>query len=120
MPYSHFHDWSFHTHHRRPKGGNHWRAIRRRQRPWRIGALFVLVGVIIGAAVVLSARHEVFPKIMIAVQQGMITPPPTPVQVEEPAERVALKLPSATPFCDREPDTCTCGSAGRISDTNRC
>ena len=43
MPYTHFHDWSFHTHHRRPKGGNHYRAIRRHQRPWRIGAVIALV-----------------------------------------------------------------------------
>ena len=42
MPYRHFHDWSFHTHRRRPKGGNHWRAIRRRQRPWRVGFIVAL------------------------------------------------------------------------------
>ena len=41
MPYSHFHDFSFHTHHQRPRGGRHYRAVRRRQLPWRIG--FILV-----------------------------------------------------------------------------
>ena len=54
-------------------------------------------------------RHEVFPRIMIAVQQGMITPAPTPVQVEEPAERVAPMLPSATPSvtANRTPEPVT-------------
>ncbi len=51
MPYRHFHDWSFHTHHRRPKGGNHYRAIRRRQRPWRIGAFVALVLTAVAGAV---------------------------------------------------------------------
>ena len=46
MPYTHFHNWSVHTHHRRPKGGNHWRAVRRRQRPWRIAFLVIVVMVI--------------------------------------------------------------------------
>ncbi len=41
--YSHYHDWSFHTHRNRPKGGRHYNAVRRRQRPWRIG-LFALLG----------------------------------------------------------------------------
>ena len=49
-PYAHYHNWSFHTHHNRPKGGNHYRAVRRRQRPWRIGFFvgvsFVLVGLV--------------------------------------------------------------------------
>ena len=98
MPYSHFHDWSFHTHRRRPKGGNHWRAVRHRQRPWRIVSVVALAGVIIVAAVVLSARNEVFTKIMMAVQQERITPAPSPVQVDEQAERRILMLPSATPF----------------------
>ena len=51
---------------------------------------------IIGAAVVLSARPEVFTRIMMAVQQERITPAPTPVQVVESADRVAIALPSAT------------------------
>ena len=43
MPYTHFHNWSFHTHHQRPKGGRHDRAVRRRQRPWKIGFFVALV-----------------------------------------------------------------------------
>ena len=43
MPYTHFHNWSFHTHHQRPKGGPHDRAVRRRQRPWKIGFFVALV-----------------------------------------------------------------------------
>jgi len=43
MPYTHFHDWSLHTHHRRPKGGRPDRAVRRRQRPWKIASLLALV-----------------------------------------------------------------------------
>ena len=94
MPYSHFHDWSFHTHRRRPKGGNHWRAVRRRQRPWRIGALVLLVAVIIGTAAVLSVRNDVHTRIMFTLQQGMITPAPTPIDVDEPTERVVAITPS--------------------------
>ena len=97
MPYSHFHDWSFHTHRRRPKGGNHWRAVRRRQRPWRIGALVLLVAVIIGTAAVLSVRNDVHTRIMFTLQQGMITPAPTPIDVDEPTERVVAITPSVKP-----------------------
>ncbi len=49
MPYTHFHNWSVHTHRRRPKGDNHWRVIRRRQRPWRFGAWFAAIGLVIYA-----------------------------------------------------------------------
>ena len=50
MPYSHYHDFSFHTHHQRPKGGRHYRAVRRRQRPWCIGFILVLVVVAVFVA----------------------------------------------------------------------
>lgn len=43
MPYTHFHNWSVHTHHQRPKGGRHYRAIRRRQRPWKVTAALIVV-----------------------------------------------------------------------------
>ena len=46
MPYTHFHDFSFHTHHQRPKGGRHYQAIRRRQRPWRIAFVLVVMATI--------------------------------------------------------------------------
>ena len=42
-PYTHFHNFSVHTHHRRPKGGRHYQAIRSRQRPWRLA--FILAAV---------------------------------------------------------------------------
>lgn len=62
MPYRHFHDWSFHTHHRRPKGGNHWRVIRRRQRPWRVGFWIVVIVALVGTGALLAARHDLLPK----------------------------------------------------------
>ena len=43
MRYTHFHNWSIHTHHRRPKGGRHDMAVRRRQRPWKIGMALVVL-----------------------------------------------------------------------------
>jgi len=43
MPYTHYHNFSIHTHHHRPKGGRHYQAVRRRQRPWRIGFIVVLL-----------------------------------------------------------------------------
>ena len=58
MPYSHFHDRSFHTHHRRPKGGNHYNAIRRKQKPWRVGLVVVLVGLLAGLAVFAGCRFN--------------------------------------------------------------
>ena len=47
MPYTHFHDWSLHTHHKRPKGGRHYNNVRRRQRPWRIGFLLAAIALIV-------------------------------------------------------------------------
>ena len=58
MPYSHFHNWSFHTHHRQPKGGNHYNAVRRRQRPWRIGFVVVLIGSLACLAVFAGLRFD--------------------------------------------------------------
>jgi len=46
-PYTHYHNWSFHTHHKRPKNGNHYRAIRRRQRPWRIAFTTTLIVILL-------------------------------------------------------------------------
>ena len=72
--------------------------------PWRIGALIVLVGVIIGAAVVLSARPEVFTRIMMAVQQERITPAPSPVQVDEQAETAYIDVAQCNAIYIRQPD----------------
>ena len=58
MPCSHFHDWSFHTQHRRPKGGNHYNAIRRKQRPWRVGLVVGLIGSLAGLAVFAGLRFD--------------------------------------------------------------
>ena len=59
MPYTHFHDWSLHTHHRRPKGGKHYRAIRRRQRHWRIAGWTVLAGILVVFGVTLITTYDV-------------------------------------------------------------
>ena len=66
-PYSHFHNWSFHTHHNRPKGGNHYRAVRRRQRPWRIALWVVLMGVLIATGVMMAARYDVLPRVAMTI-----------------------------------------------------
>ena len=58
MPYSHFHDFSFHTHHQRPRGGRHYRAVRRRQLPWRIGFILVLVVVAVWVALEMGVRDR--------------------------------------------------------------
>lgn len=87
MPYSHFHDWSFHTHHRRPKGGNHYRSVRRRQRPWRIGALMVLVLTVVAGAIWLGAWLNT---------QGLISGEWTDVEIPPPLltlEATATQLP---------------------------
>ena len=66
-PYSHFHNWSFHTHHNRPKGGNHYRAVRRRQRPWRIAFWFALTGALIVAGILLTAGNDVLPTAKVSI-----------------------------------------------------
>ena len=58
MPYSHFHDWSFHTHHRRPKGGRHYNHIRRRQRPWWVTVWVVTIGVFVGTGATLATKPK--------------------------------------------------------------
>ncbi len=75
MPYTHFHDWSFHTHHRRPKGGNHHRAIRRRQRPWRISVGIALVVTAVAGAVWFGAWLNA---------QGLISSEWTEVEIRPP------------------------------------
>ena len=50
MPYTHFHDFSSHTHHRRPRAGRHDMATRRRQRPWRIALILALIGLVVFVA----------------------------------------------------------------------
>ena len=66
-PYSHFHNWSFHTHHNRPKGGNHYRAVRHRQRPWRIAFWIVLIAALIGIGAVLAARYDALPAVTTTI-----------------------------------------------------
>ena len=82
MPYTHFHDWSIHTHHQRPRGGRHYNAIRRRQRPWKVG-FFIL-------AVVLS--------FWVANEAGWLDPIKSALSGEKAESRsVAAKTPSPTP-----------------------
>lgn len=91
MPYSHFHDWSFHTHHRRPKGGNHYRAFRRRQRPWRIGATIAMVLTVVAGAVWFGAWLNT---------QGLISGEWTDVGIPPPLltlEATATQLPEIEP-----------------------
>lgn len=66
-PYSHFRNWSFHTHHNRPKGGNHYRAVRRRQRPWRIAFVVALAGALIVAGILLTAGNDVLPAAKVSI-----------------------------------------------------
>ena len=58
MPYRHYHDYSFHTHHQRPRGGRHYRAVRRRQLPWRIGFILVLVVAAVWVALEMGVRDR--------------------------------------------------------------
>ena len=58
MPYRHYHDYSFHTHHQRPRGGRHYRAVRLRQLPWRIGFILVLVVAAVWVALEMGVRDR--------------------------------------------------------------
>ena len=82
MPYTHFHNWSIHTHHNRPQGGRHYNAIRRRQRPWKVG-FFVLA-----VALAFWAANEA----------GWLDPIKSTLSGEKAESRsVAAKTPSPTP-----------------------
>ena len=72
MPYTHFHDSSIHTHHQRRRGDRHHRVVNRRQRPWRIALIILLLGVALfvglestGQAVfspaISTIKNQVFP-----------------------------------------------------------
>lgn len=61
MPYTHYHNWSIHRRHRRPRGGNHWRAVDRRQKPWRIALIIVLVLVLTWVVASLATGREIWP-----------------------------------------------------------
>ena len=58
MPYSHFHDWSYHRHRQRRKGGYHHREIRRRQKPWRVVFMLVLAAMLFGGGAVFAMRFN--------------------------------------------------------------
>ena len=70
MPYSHYHDFSFHTHHQRPKGGRHYKGVRRRQRPWRIGFIVVLVAVAVFVAIEMGLRERLETALTVARQSA--------------------------------------------------
>ena len=69
MPHTHFHDWSLHTHHRRPKGGNHYRAVRRRQRPWKIG--FTIVAILVAVVIAFQAGVKDTMDPVLSTVQGL-------------------------------------------------
>ena len=83
MPYTHFHGWSFHTHRRRRKGGEHWRAVRRRQRPWLIAGLMVIVAALVsgGVVVALASRGDSPLNQIVASDRTVVV---TPAEGREP------------------------------------
>ena len=88
MPYSHFHNWSFHTHHRRPKGGNHYNATRRRQRPWRIGFRPAAAALVVVACATLAMRYDWFgePAELTAIPSPTSKSSQTPALAADKAE----------------------------------
>ena len=69
MPYTHFHDWRRHTHRRRPKGGNHWQEVRRRQRPFRVGAWLLVIGLMACFGVWQAVTHDLLGRGRVVVDQ---------------------------------------------------
>ena len=94
MPYSHFHNWSFHTHRRRSRRGNHYRAIKRRQRPWRIGFAVVLAVALVGCSV-LAARTWYTPEVETTAGSGQRGLDSLTGQVEPAPEQA--RMPTAKP-----------------------
>ena len=75
MPYRHYHDWSFHTHHRRPKCGNHYNSVRRRQRPWRIGFTLVVLALAVGVSAIAFIRYDAQSELVGAITVDSEVPP---------------------------------------------
>ena len=93
MPYTHYHNWSIHRHHRRPRGGNHWRAVDRRQRPWRVAFVFVLILVLAWLVVALATERKIWPGVEWAR---------TIISTDEAREQRVLYLsPTAVPPTDQ-------------------
>ena len=64
MPYTHYHDFSFHTHRRRRRRGHHHREISRRQRPFQL-----LVGpFVIGGIFYLTLHFGILDRAITVVQ----------------------------------------------------
>ena len=93
MPYSHYHDWSFHTHRRKPRSGRHFRAVCRRQRPWRVGFGFALM-----AAAVLVAWNMGALGTAAAAVQGLF-----PDEAEKEAYRQKQAAEAERDVPTREP-----------------
>ena len=72
MPYSHFHNWSIHTHHRRPKFGRHYRAVQHRQRPWKIGLVLLLLGLAGFAIFELFLKDRLETGVLLGRGQGVV------------------------------------------------
>ena len=58
MSYTHYHNWSVHTHHQRPKGGNHDRATRRRQKPWKIAFTMAILTTVLVATILVLTNND--------------------------------------------------------------
>ena len=82
MSYRHYHNFSFHTHHRRSKGGHHHRAVCRQQRPWRVG-----IGLALIAAAVLVALNMGALDPAVAAVRDMV---PEETEIDLPAHEQAI------------------------------
>ena len=112
MPYTHYHDGSFHRHRQRRKGGRHWREVRRRQRPWRIAFVVMLIAVLVtGCVLVIGGRFDNqpvtlgLPKVVeeaLTSRQQTQTNTTTPTAATSPPDTPrptpsATRLPTETP-----------------------
>ncbi len=101
MPYTHLHDWSLHRHRQRRKGGRHWRDIRRRQKPWRIAALMLGIGLLGAVVVMLVMRNSTLSGWATAIPAVMETtravdergrPMPEPTRNPEVAQTMTAEV----------------------------
>ena len=130
MPYSHFHDWSFHTHHRRPKGGRHYNAIRRRQRPWRIGFMLAVLVLVVGVGTTFATHNDWLrePSGLTASPPATATAPPdtTPRLTDSPQPTV-MHQPTApssptmkpTPTPTSSPDNSEARDSTKVAATEK-